>query len=200
MADSAPLSPQQAAQALAALADFEDTLSTRVGALTGMVWGVVSAAIFVTYGFAPDLSSSWLPFLWVPWTAAGIILTTCAWRLHALTLRTDGPRHRSWPWSLGFAALFVVALLGLHALDLQSGAFSYMLVVNGIAAFGIVAGVSRRRGRLAATPMLAAGVLLIAGAFVLGAFDLGALAMSFASAGLVGACFVGASLVAFVRG
>ncbi|MCA1811221.1 MAG: hypothetical protein LC623_04315 [Halobacteriales archaeon] len=203
MADTplAPLTPQQAAQALAGIAQYEEGLTTRVGALTGMVWGIVSAAIFVTYGVAPSVSPMWLmPLLWVPWTLAGIAVTASAWKLHAVTLRGPGAAARSWTWSLGFAALFVVALLGLHLLRLGHGAFPYMLVVNGLVAFVIVAAASRRRGRLTATPMLVAGVLIVAGAFAIGAAGMSSLVMAFASAALVGSCYVGAGLVAFVRG
>ncbi len=203
MAESATLSPQQAAQALADVARFEGVLSTRVGALTGMVWGVVSAAIFLTYGFAAQVSPGWLvPFLWVPWTAAGMAITMCAWRLHALSMRRpegEAARH-FWPWALGFTGLFVAAIVGLNALDVRNGAFAYMLAVNALAAFGIVAAVSRRHGSMAATPMVGAGLVLLAGAFALGSLDLSSMAMAFASAGLVGASFVGASLVSFVRG
>lgn len=203
MAESATLSPQQAATALAGIVHHEEALSTRLGALTGMVWGVVSAAIFVTYGFAPAVEPAWVVgFLWVPWTLGGIVLTVCIWRLHALTLRSDptAPRHSAWPWILGFVVLFGIAILGLQALDLHQEAFAYMLVVNGIAAFAIVAAVSRQAGRLSALPMVPAGVLLVAGAFVLGGMELSAMAMAFASAALVAIAFVGGGLVGFVRG
>jgi hypothetical protein len=201
MADAA-LTPQQAAQALQDIAGYEEGLTARVGALTCMVWGIVSAAIFVTYGVAPSVSPMWLmPFLWVPWTLAGIAVTTSAWKLHAVTLRGAGARSRSWAWSLGFAALFTVALLGLHFLGMNHrGAFPYMLVVNGLVAFVIVGAASRRRGRLVALPLLVAGALIIAGAFVLGAASLSNVAMSFASAAIVGVGYVGAGLVTFVRG
>jgi hypothetical protein len=48
--------------------------------------------------------------------------------------------------------------------------------------------------------MLAAGVVLVAGAFALGALGLSHAALGFASAALVGLCYVGAGLVAFVQG
>ena len=195
------LSPQQAAQALADVAGYEEGLSARVGALTGMVWGIVSAAIFVTYGVAAPLQPMWLmAFLWVPWGVAGIVVTTAAWKLHAITLRGPGARGRSWLWSLGFTAFFVVALLGMQALRMADGAFPYMVVVNGLAAFACVAAFSRRRGRLTAVPLLVAGVLMVAGAFALGAMHLSDLGMAFASAGIVGTCWMGAGLVGFVRG
>jgi hypothetical protein len=201
MASDAPLSPADAARTLRDLESFEEGLTARVGALTGMVWGIVSAAIFVTYGVAPSLAPMWLmPFLWVPWTLAGIAVTSCAWKLHAVTLRGPGAGSRSWTWSLGFAALFIVALLGLHFLHLGHGAFPYMLVVNGVVAFVIVGLASRRRGRLVATPLLVAGVLIVAAAFALGAAGLSTLAMAFASAAVVGVGYVGAGLFSFVRG
>ena len=200
MAEST-LSPQQAAQALADLSGYEEELSTRVGSLTGMVWGIVSAAIFTTYAMVADIEPKWLvPFLWLPWTLAGITVTISAWKLHAVSLRREHDRRKSWTWTLGFAAIFLAATVLLNVLDLRQSAFSYMLVVNGLVAFVIVAAASRASGRLAAAPMVAAGVLLIAGAFALPALGLSTTAMGLASAALVGTCFIGASLVSFVRG
>ena len=200
MADPA-LTPQQAAKALADIAGYEEELTTRVGALTGMVWGIVSAAIFTTYAMAPAIEPRWvIPFLWLPWTAAGVTVTVAAWNLHAVGLRREHDRRRSWAWGLGFTAIFAAAIVLLNLLDLDSGAFSYMLVVNGLVAFVIVVAASRASHRAAALPMVAAGVVLIAGAFVLPLFDLSTQALGFASAGLVGVCYVGASLVSFVRG
>jgi hypothetical protein len=201
MAD-ATLTPQQAAQALADIGAYEEGLTARVGGLTGMVWGIVSAAIFVTYGVAPKVSPMWLlPFLWVPWTVAGILVTNCAWRLHALSLHGKRmPGARSWTWSLGFAALFVVALLLLHLLGMGDSAFPYMVVVNGIVALTIFVAVGRKQGRLGPIPVLAAGVVMIGGAFVLGALPLSNLGMAFASAALVGVAYVGSGLTAFMRG
>lgn len=200
MADP-PLSPQQAAQALADLSGYEEALTSRVGALTGMVWGIVSAAIFVTYGVATDIRPMWLmSFLWVPWTAAGIAVTISAWKLHAISLRQTRSSRRSWLWALGFAALFVVAIVLLHLLDLAEGAFPYMLVVNGLVALILVANISRHSGRLTPIPLLVAGVLMIGSAFALAAADLSTLGMAFASAGVVGVGFVGSGLTAFIRG
>lgn len=202
MAEAA-LSPQQAAQALADLAAYEDRLTSRVGALTGMVWGIVSAAIFVTYGHAPDVSPGWvLPFLWLPWTVAGIVVTVSAWKLHAVSLDRPFDRKQSFLWGLGFAALFLAAIVLLHVLGFADGgaAFPYMLVVNALVALVIASFVGRQHGWSAAAPMLAAGLLILAGAFLLAAADLPAAAMGFASAALVGSGFLGGSLVSFVRG
>lgn len=200
MADAA-LSPQQAAQALADIAAYEDELGTRVGSLTGMVWGIVSAAIFTTYAMAADIQPRWLlPFLWLPWTLAGVTVTMAAWKLHAVSLRREHDGRRMWLWNLGFSAIFLAAVVLLNVLDVKDGAFSYMLVVNGIVAFVIVVAASRASGRWAAVPMVAAGMVLIAGAFVLPALTSSAQAMGLASAALVGISFVGASLVSFVRG
>jgi hypothetical protein len=206
MADDATLSPQQAAQALTDLGRYEEGLSARVGALTGMVWGIVSAAIFVAYGALGSDGAGlpmWvMPWLWLPWTAAGIILTNAMWKLHAITLRRPAGhgRRRSWAWSLGFAALFAVALLGLHLLRLHAGAFPYMLVVNGLVSFILVAILSRQRGRFTGVPLLVSGLLICAGAVAIGMADLQPVAMGFLSAALVGTCWVGAGLWGFVRG
>jgi hypothetical protein len=197
------LSPQQAAQALADLAGFEQALTARVGALTGMVWGVVSAAIFVTYGVAGELSPMWLMgFLWLPWTAAGVAITVAAWKLHAVSLRRPHNTKASWLWSLGFAALFLAAITLLHVLGLadDQGAFPYMLVVNGLVALIIAGKVGRLHGLRASVPMAVAGVAIIAGAFLLSAAGLPSVGLAFASAALAGTAFLGGSLVSFLRG
>lgn len=197
------LSPQQAAQALADLAGFEQSLTARVGALTGMVWGIVSAAIFVTYGVAQDLHPMWLMgFLWLPWTAAGVAVTVAAWKLHAVSLHRPHDRRRSWLWSVGFGALFLASIALLHLLGLADGqgAFPYMLVVNGLVAFIIASKVWRWHGAMAATPMLVAGAAIVAGAFVLSAAGLPMLGLAFGSAGLAGTAFFVGSLVSFLRG
>jgi hypothetical protein len=195
------LSPQQAAQALAALAGFEDQLTSRVGALTGMVWGIVSAAIFVTYGMAPHVEPDWLlPFLWLPWTAAGVAVTIAAWKLHAVSLGRPHDRKQSVAWTLGFAAVFLAAMALMRILDLGDGAFPYMLVVNGMVGLFIALHVARRHGWVAGTPMLAAGLAIVGGAFLLAASGLPTASMGLASAALVGAAFLGGSLVSFLRG
>jgi hypothetical protein len=198
--DADTLSPTDAARTLRDLEGFEETLSARVGSLTGMVWGIVSAAIFVTYGQMGAFPAWSMPFLWVPWTLAGIAVTTSAWKLHAVTLRGEGASSRSWVWTLGFTVFFAVALLGLHFLKLAHGAFAYMLVVNGLVAFFIVAQASRRRGRLTAIPLLVAGTLIVGAAFALEAAHMSDLAMSFASAAVVGIGYVGSGVIGFVRG
>ena len=202
MAEPATLSPQQAAQALADLPAHEEHLTTRVGALTGMVWGIVSAAIFVSYGMATDVRPTWLlGFLWLPWTAAGILVTVAAWNVHAVSLRRPHDAKSSWLWSLGFGALFILAILGLHLLGVaDDGAFPYMLVVNGLVALIIASKIVRWHGLVASVPMMAAGLLIIGGAFLLAAADLPTVGLAFASAGLVGAAFLGGSLVSFLRG
>lgn len=202
MAES-PLSPQQAAQALSDLAGYEEGLTSRVGALTGMVWGIVSAAIFMTYGVAADVSPGWLMgLLWLPWTVAGVTVTVAAWKLHAISLRRPHDRRRSWLWSMGFAALFLAAIMLLHLLGLEEaqGAFPYMLLVNGLVAFIIASKVARYNGWVAAVPMLVAGAAIVAGAFLLAAADLPDLGMAAASAALAGSAFLGGSLVSFLRG
>lgn len=200
MADPA-LSPQQAVQALADIARHEDRLTSRVGALTGMVWGIVAAAIFTTYAVAADLEPRWLlSFLWAPWTVAGVLVSVSAWKLHAISLRRELDRRQALKWGLGFFLLFVVALVLLRVLDLQDSAFSYMLVVNGLVGLIIAAGIGRHHGYVAAIPMALAGLAIVAGAFVLPLLWTSSQAVGFASAGLVGVAFVTGSFVSFVRG
>jgi hypothetical protein len=198
-----PLTRDQALSALRDLEGFEEGLTARVGALTGMVWGVVSAGIFVSYGLATqgDIHNWLMLFLWLPWAAAGTAITSAVWKLHAVTLRGPKAKGRSWVWSCFFAVFFAMALLVLHLTGgVHVMAFPYMLVVNGLVAFILVGIASRKRGRLTAGPLLAAGVLMVASAFALSAAGITGAAMSFASAAVVGVAFVGSGIVGFIRG
>ncbi|HUR60931.1 MAG TPA: hypothetical protein VM286_01020 [Candidatus Thermoplasmatota archaeon] len=209
MASDAPLSATDAARALRDLESFEEGLSSRVGGLTCMVWGIVSAAIFVTYGLVlATATSGWfLAVLWVPWVVLGVVLTTALWRLHAISLRQSPSPRKSLLWALAMTGFFVLAFLVLHLLSITSlhhlhheGMFHYMLVLNGLALFLIVGLVSRERGRLTAVPLLVVGAAIVVAGFLLGHADLSQAGLALSSAAIVATGYCGAGLTAFVRG
>ena len=203
MADSPALTPQQAAQALADIARLEEGLHARAGALTGVVWGLVSAGIFVTYGLAAQsgaVAHTLMPFLWLPWTLVGILLTVALWHLLALSRREPSHPRVALGWVLATSAAFVVAMLGLYLLDLHDGAFVYMTAVNGFVALGILVKLSADAGRLASIPLLLAGLAMLAGAVAIGVLGLGTTLAAFAAAGVCCGAYAVAGLATFVRG
>lgn len=202
MAHEAALSARQAAQALQDLEYSEESLSTRVGSLTGMVWGIVSAAIFVTYGLAVagDAPHLVFPFLWAPWTAAGIATSTALWKVHALALRKPMDRAESRAWGLGMTLLFGAALVALYVLK-GVGAFALMTAVNGACAFVIVAMINRHKGtKFLGAPIVLAGVLMLAASAYLWMTELPVLQDALLAAGVCGLGFFLSGLYSFIRG
>lgn len=203
MAEQAtPLSPQQAAQALADIASFEEGLHARAGALTGVVWGLVSGAIFVTYGLAvqSDLPEWTMAVLWVPWTLVGILITVALWHLLSVS-RRQAPRPRAAiAWIAATSGTFLAAIAALYLLDLEHAAFAYMTAVNAFVALGILVRISLEAGRLASVPLLLAAVVMGAGAFAIGLADLSITGAAFAAAAICCGSYAFAGLATFVRG
>jgi hypothetical protein len=203
MADSVPLSPQQAAQALADIAHYEETLHSRAGALTGIIWGVVSGAIFVTYGLAVtsgELPDWMLSVLWLPWTLVGILLTVSLWHLLAVS-RREAPKPKvALAWVGASTAAFGVAMLGLYLLDLHDAAFVYMTAVNGFVAIGILVRISLEAGRFASWPLLVAALAMLGGAIAIGLADLSTTMAAFAAAGVCCGSYALSGLTTFIRG
>lgn len=202
-AATAPLSRTQALAAIDDLRGFESRLSSRVGALTGMMWGMASAAIFVTYGLAgstPGFPAGLMPFLWAPWALGAMLVTGFAWRLHAISLRRPYDRSRGRRFSLAFSALFAVALLVLFFAKPGIGPFVLMTLVNALVACILGGVVLRSNGAAASAPLFAAALLIAAAAIAIWQGDLDTPGQAFASAAAVGIGFLGAGVVGFVRG
>lgn len=93
---------------------FEEGLRSRTEGLTWILWGLVNAAIFLSYeavstlyyGAGAPLATSadpaqqrspwWVGGLWVPWIAVGAAATYALWRSAALSsdaVRDRPPRH-----------------------------------------------------------------------------------------------------------
>lgn len=118
-AKTGPLTAGEAEDAIARLEGFSEPLQTRTGGITWMIWAVVTAGIFATYWAAPASvgNRAVLWFLWLPWVAAGHLLTGALWRSVALTLDLpEDPSERTW-WAVyvfGITALFFVVLGAYH--------------------------------------------------------------------------------------
>lgn len=199
----ATLTPRQAAQTLATIASHEEGLHARAGALTGVVWGLVSGAIFVTYGLAVtsgDVPQWAYPFLWLPWTLVGVFATVAFWHMMALSRRETPQPKVALAWVGSTSAVFLLAILGLSLLDLQDKAFVYMTAVNSFVALGILVRISLEARRLASWPLLLAAVAMAGGALGIGLADLSTAMAAFAAASVCCGSYAFAGLATFVRG
>lgn len=179
--DPPTMTPQQALDALGDLPHYEESLTARTGGLTSMLWGLVGAAIFLTYATASDLvqrhEAYWAyAVLWVPWVAAGIAFTGGLWNNHAVSLRRDPHLLRGLGFSLKLVAFFLaVAGLMFLALEVLAGVewtvHSLMTVVNGLFAFGLGT-VQLRHRHAGARWVMAAGFAMVAAGLAIGASGL----------------------------
>lgn len=155
------LTPHDAARALAEAARYEGALQQRTEGLTWMVWALATPAIFLTYGFAAVVGAPGhvMPFLWVPWVAAGVATTVALWRSAALSqpeIGEDGGIPYAWR-ILGFTVL-IAAGMALFGNEGAAGP----LIVLGIAWAGEGAFDVWRMSRTGRACALVAGVALAA--------------------------------------
>lgn len=166
------LTPGQAFEEVGRALRFEASLRSRTEGLTWIVWGLVSAATFLTFeavtslyygdtpftqgaGFEEQRAPWWTGGLWVPWLIVGILATYALWRSAALSSRevaSHRPRHLlvlvGWIAAVSVGWLFAALVLP----DANVAAFP----VVGIGTAWILLGVSNvyrgtRRGRVTAT-------------------------------------------------
>lgn len=168
------LTPQEAARVLSRAQSWEAALETRTAGLTWMIWGLVSPAIFVTYGFAATLVTLegarpgwWMGLLWMPWVAMGIVATVFLWKTAALAApRFDDPAEgRRILWTM--LALGGALSLALAILKPDSG----ILPLGGLGLMWLLAGaVNAFRGtREHRVVTMVVGLTLLATALVLAA-------------------------------
>ncbi len=78
-----PFSAHDAARALDGIRGLDQGLRHRVEGMTWAIWGLVSAGIFLSYGFAESAMAlpmpAWAQQLWLPWVAAGFLVTAALW-------------------------------------------------------------------------------------------------------------------------
>ena len=124
------LSASDAAQAVARAARYEDPLRQRTEGIVLMVWGVVTSALFVSYGMADVLGAADVVFatLWLPWIALGALLSFAIARAAALARPDAYPRMPS--RALGWVVLLSAAMGVAFAL-LQPVGPEVPLVITG---------------------------------------------------------------------
>lgn len=194
------MTPTQAAEVLRDLEVHEQRLDRRTGGLTTMLWGLVSAGIFLTYNAAAAWIEAhevhWLfSLLWMPWVAAGIGITNALWANLSLSLRREPQTRQGTLVSLLMTGVFLALAAGVFlALDILAGIAwtvnSLMTIVNGLFAAAVAIMVHRLWGFLDASLLVAAGAMVAAG-IALGAAD-----VSYGASGLLGALVTGTGWIA----
>lgn len=131
----ASMSPAQALDEVRRALRYEASLRSRTEGLTWIVWGLASAATFLTFeavtslyygdtpftqgtGFEEQRAPWWTGGLWLPWLVLGILTTYALWRSAALASRDvadRSPRHVLVfvGWIAAVAAGWLVAVLVL---------------------------------------------------------------------------------------
>lgn len=106
--------PGDAMAEITKLEDVHEALKRRTVGLSWMVWGIVAAAIFVSYSFvgfvaeveAPE-AATLFPFLWLPWVLLGVLTNRLLWRSVGLVIALDPAEGAKW------GILTMVLFLGL---------------------------------------------------------------------------------------
>lgn len=137
------MTPHEAARLLTDAAGFERALERRTEGLTMMVWGLVSSAMFATYGLAAVLGATesayvgWIfGTLWIPWVGAGLLVTFALWRSAALSrprAMVDEDTKAYWVRSIGLTLAITLFFSIFHP-----GGPTFPLAVLG-AAWALVA-------------------------------------------------------------
>jgi hypothetical protein len=163
---SETLTTDEAARLVAEARRWEGSLRQRTEGITWMVWGIATAAMFLSYdwmgrGHAP----AWVfAVLWIPWVLAGNLTSYALWRSAALTQDPEvaplGTRRH-----LGLIVLFVV-VFALMAFVLRPTSWSVPMVVAGIlwASLGLVIPRMSPRGKVVSA---AVGLGVVAAALAL---------------------------------
>lgn len=95
MAETGEVTREELTEAVLRIDDAleeETTLRTRTEGLTWILWGLVTAAVVLTfdavffmYGGVGAVPEPWSTLLWVPWVGIGAALTSVLWRSAALS-------------------------------------------------------------------------------------------------------------------
>ncbi len=171
------LSPTEAANALRELEAAEEVLSQRTGGITTMMWGIISAAIFLVYGVAERTligpQNIAMSFLWLPFVAAGTLLTRKLWQHNALALGQDdqGSVWETIAYCGGFLIVAAVLFLVTRAIGIVWDVDGMMTTVNGLLAGTIAFGLRRHNVR-GWTHLLNAGIAMVLGGILLGILEL----------------------------
>lgn len=96
-ANGEPFTVEGAVKTIQRWETLETGLQLRTEGITSIVWGLVTAGLFVSYMCAGVIvvEAWWFDVLWVPWIAAGVAATMLIWRSAHLTAKKQFPRT-SW--------------------------------------------------------------------------------------------------------
>ncbi len=197
----------EAAEVLDRVGGYEEQMTQRALGMTHMVWGLVSASIFLAYGTVADLIEPrglepLYSIVWIPFVAAGMAITASLWSAHSLSLhqRSD-PKDllRSLMSVVLFLAIAATMYFVLQAAGADWTASSLMALVNGV--FALVMA-TRKRWLPAGAPrdLIVAGVAMAIGGTMLGLSGWDHSATTAAAAGLCGLAWFGAGIAAYRRG
>jgi len=167
---SETLTSAEAARLVARAQRWEGSLRQRTEGITWMVWGIATAAMFLTYEWAgtrgaPDWSFA---VLWIPWVLAGNMTSYALWRSAALTRDPDAPtlggrRH------VGLIVVFVLVFASMSLLRPTSWSVPMALVGVVWSVLGLLVPGMSRTGRLVSAVV---GLAVAAVALLLTAVDL----------------------------
>lgn len=197
------LTATDAAEALQDIGRYEERLTLRAAGLTHMVWGLITAALFVTYGYAETVlegpSQALMAGLWLPWVAAGIFMTRSIWSHHSLSLHRegDGSLRVGLILTAVFLAIGGALYLGGLALGLVWSQGALMAVANGLFASGL--GYMHHRQGQGAT-LFGAGIfmLIVAGFLAVWGVDVGQATAIAATA--IGGGWFASGVITYLRG
>ncbi len=203
------MTPAEAMDALRRVEGYEESLTARAAGITGMLWGIVVAGIFMTYTAAgaplSRAGDEWaFGLLWMPWVLVGVVATGHVWSAHAISLHRQASTGKgiliSSLYTLGFLLILGGAFaLFEYILDWGWNAQTVALLANADFAF-IIGAIHRYHREPGGIPYMAAALLIGAGAFVLGALDLADAPTGFLAAAIAGSCWFGAGLWTYRSG
>lgn len=177
------LTPEEAARAFAKANAWEDRIQHRTEGMTWMVWGLVTAAIWVTFQALSrgPMTLATMTLAWAPWILAGFALTHALWR--SASLASPAVHRPAW-WTYlaklgGIAAGIVLLSYVIHP---QTPA--YPLAIMGM--FWIATALLNRRwSKLGKATSIVIGALVILGGLALPLLtgDMGAMMLGAAAIG-----------------
>lgn len=185
------MDPAEAVRTLRGLEEHEQRLGQEMGGITIMVWGVVSAAIFLAYGLAAPVLENGpegmaRAVLWVPFVAAGGVITQRLWRQHALMFGgQDGSARETILTTFAFLVLGAVLFFGARAAGWAWEMEGVMTTVNGLVAAGLGV-VLRRHGARGWSHLIGAGTAMVLGGLLLGQLDVERAVSSLTAAAIAG--------------
>ncbi len=187
------------------LSDFDIALRQRTEGLTLAIWGIITAGIFLSYGYADAAITGafpvWAMFIWAPWVVAGFLVVGALWESAALTSASAVEGGRSgWVHLAAWVGFIMLAWFGASMVGVRLA--PHILYVFILGSAGIVLG---------ATPFLAfsligrrialvTGLIVLAGGFALSMSGMTGDAGDVAAALLVSITWITGGLYQTLRG